>query len=98
MYIPTSAWDLSLSILPLQLVRISTSVLAAIPFEATTMTGRRLRQSVQTSFIRHDQESENTMFQVFLSSLSNAYCGYMTTREEYAIQRYEGASTHFGPN
>lgn len=30
--------------------------------------------------------------------LANGYAGYMTTREEYSVQRYEGASTHFGPN
>jgi len=29
--------------------------------------------------------------------LANAYAGYMTTREEYVQQDYEGASTHFGP-
>ena len=33
-----------------------------------------------------------------IAGLTNAYCGYMTTREEYAMQWYEGASTHFGPN
>jgi neutral ceramidase len=32
-----------------------------------------------------------------IAGLSNAYAGYVTTREEYANQRYEGASTHFGP-
>lgn len=34
---------------------------------------------------------------VLIVGLANAYAGYMTTREEYAQQDYEGASTHFGP-
>jgi neutral ceramidase len=38
------------------------------------------------------------VYEPVISGLSNAYCGYLTTREEYAVQRYEGASTHFGPN
>jgi neutral ceramidase len=32
-----------------------------------------------------------------VAGLSNAYAGYVATREEYAAQHYEGASTHFGP-
>src|SRR6185295_17623046 len=32
-----------------------------------------------------------------IAGLSNAYAGYVATREEYAGQEYEGASTHFGP-
>jgi neutral ceramidase len=32
-----------------------------------------------------------------VASHSNAYSSYVTTREEYAGQEYEGASTHFGP-
>ena len=35
--------------------------------------------------------------QVVIAGLSNAYAGYVATREEYAKQDYEGASTHFGP-
>jgi neutral ceramidase len=32
-----------------------------------------------------------------IAGLSNTYSHYITTREEYAIQRYEGASTIYGP-
>jgi neutral ceramidase len=32
-----------------------------------------------------------------VASHANAYSSYVTTREEYAGQEYEGASTHFGP-
>jgi neutral ceramidase len=34
---------------------------------------------------------------VVIAGLANAYAGYVATREEYARQAYEGASTHFGP-
>lgn len=34
---------------------------------------------------------------VVLSGPANAYGHYVTTREEYSVQRYEGASTVFGP-
>ncbi|RHY32321.1 hypothetical protein DYB32_002639 [Aphanomyces invadans] len=90
---PTASTGISPSILPLQLVVLGDKlVLAATPFEKTTMAGRRLRRSIATAL---ELDSPND---VVLAGLANAYCGYMTTREEYAIQRYEGASTHFGPN
>jgi neutral ceramidase len=33
---------------------------------------------------------------VVLSGPANTYGHYITTKEEYAVQRYEGASTIFG--
>ena len=33
-----------------------------------------------------------------IAGLSNTYADYVTTKEEYQAQRYEGASTIFGPN
>lgn len=36
--------------------------------------------------------------QVVLSGLSNTYSSYITTYEEYQVQRYEGASTAYGPH
>lgn len=35
---------------------------------------------------------------VVIAGLTNTYSSYVTTREEYAAQRYEGASTIFGPS
>ena len=35
---------------------------------------------------------------VVLAGLSNVYVDYITTFEEYQIQRYEGASTIYGPH
>lgn len=34
---------------------------------------------------------------VVVAGPANIYSHYITTREEYGIQRYEGASTIFGP-
>ena len=35
---------------------------------------------------------------VVIAGLTNTYASYVTTFEEYAMQRYEGASTIFGPH
>ena len=78
-------------VLPLQLVRLGNLVLVATPFEVTTMAGRRLRHTVLAPL------EPAGVTRVVIVGLANAYAGYMTTREEYAQQDYEGASTHFGP-
>lgn len=76
------------SVLPFQVFRIGNLVIGAAPFELTTMTGRRIRSTMAKQL-----SGEH----VVLSALSNAYAGYVATKEEYQLQRYEGASTHFGP-
>jgi neutral ceramidase len=78
-------------VLPLQVVTLGNLALVAVPFEMTTMAGRRLRQTVL------NQLAPTGVDQVVIAGLSNAYAGYLVTRQEYAIQHYEGASTHFGP-
>jgi neutral ceramidase len=77
------------TILPLQIFKIGNLVIVAAPFELTTMTGRRIKETVASIF------PEN--YHVVLSTLANAYAGYVATPEEYQLQRYEGASTLFGP-
>ncbi|CAG4949482.1 unnamed protein product [Colias eurytheme] len=69
--------------------RIGGLFLAAVPGEFTTMSGRRLRHVVQ-------QASGAT--KVILAGLSNIYSDYIATPEEYQAQRYEAASTIFGPH
>lgn len=96
---PTARYGLSPTTLPLQLFLLgdmNTLSIAAIPFEATTMAGRRLRSELLS--ILNEDLGVPCEHPPVISGLSNAYCGYLTTREEYAVQRYEGASTHFGPN
>ncbi|MEK6286331.1 MAG: neutral/alkaline non-lysosomal ceramidase N-terminal domain-containing protein [Acidobacteriota bacterium] len=78
-------------VLPIQLARIGNLVIIAVPGEFTTMAGRRLINTVMAQLAHAGVEY------AVIAGLSNAYAGYVTTREEYAKQLYEGASTHFGP-
>lgn len=78
------------AVLPVQLVVIGPVAIAAAPAEITTVAGRRIRASVGRALAEWGIE------QTVLSGYSNAYAGYVTTPEEYALQDYEGASTHFG--
>jgi neutral ceramidase len=75
------------NILPAQLFMIGDLVIAAVPGEFTTVAGRRLRESIRAALGARE---------VVLAGYANAYAGYVTTPEEYALQDYEGASTHFG--
>ena len=76
-------------ILPMQLLRIGSLAVAAVPAEFTAAAGRRLKGTVRAAF-----GSELT--HVVLSGYSNGYSGYVTTGEEYGAQHYEGASTLYG--
>jgi neutral ceramidase len=78
-------------VLPLQLAQIGSLAIAAVPFELTTMAGRRLKRDLLASL------APAGVTRVVIAGLANAYAGYVATREEYASQHYEGASTHFGP-
>lgn len=78
-------------VLPLQVARVGTLAVVAVPFELTTMAGRRVIDTVATTLAPAGVEG------VVVAGLANAYAGYVATPEEYAAQQYEGASTHFGP-
>ena len=77
-------------ILPAQLLIIGSVAIAGIPHEMTTTSGRRIEEmllkELQPLGVRD----------VVIAGYANAYAGYVTTPEEYAVQDYEGASTHFG--
>ncbi len=77
-------------VLPIQLLQIGSLAIVAVPAEFTTVAGRRLRASVAEALAARGVE------RVVLCGYANAYAGYVTTPEEYAVQDYEGASTHFG--
>jgi neutral ceramidase len=79
------------AVLPIQLAKIGNLVIIAVPGEFTTMAGRRLVSTVMAQL-----EPAGVQYAV-IAGLSNAYASYVTTREEYDKQPYEGASTHFGP-
>lgn len=76
-------------VLPAQVMRIGNFGLVPVPFEITTMSGSRLRSTVMAHLpgVEH----------VVVAGLSNGYSSYVTTREEYKAQHYEGAFTQFGP-
>lgn len=77
-------------VLPIQIAVIGDVALVAIAHELTTVAGRRLCATVTESL-----ESQGVSRAV-LVGYANAYAGYVTTPEEYTLQDYEGASTHFG--
>jgi neutral ceramidase len=79
-------------VLPVQLLRVGAVAVLGIPGELTTMAGRRLRKSVL------DAMSGTGVTHLALGTYANEYAGYITTREEYSAQHYEGASTLFGPH
>lgn len=94
MHIPV-AWTPKIT--PTQIFRIGNLVLLAVPGEFTTMSGRRLRESVQQVLEDNGFDTDGDL-QVVIAGLSNTYTNYIATYEEYQLQRYEGASTMYGPN
>ncbi|XP_018536315.1 neutral ceramidase [Lates calcarifer] len=82
-------------IIDVQIITIGSVAVVAVPGEMTTMSGRRLREAV-----KQELESEGTFrdTEVVIAGLSNVYTHYITTYEEYQVQRYEGASTIYGPH
>jgi len=77
-------------VLPAGLVRIGQLVLAVGPAEFTTMAGRRIRVALGNEL------GLNPRY-VVIAGYANDYANYVTTREEYESQQYEGGSTVFGP-
>jgi neutral ceramidase len=59
------------------------------------MSGRRWKEAIAKG--AKDTLSVDDPL-VVLGSPSNSYAHYVTTEEEYNVQRYEGASTLYGPN
>lgn len=80
-------------IVPTQIFSIGDLLMFGLPGEFTTMSGRRLRNEIGRFAKNSGRE-----YQTILCGLSNIYTSYITTPEEYEVQRYEGASTIFGPH
>lgn len=77
-------------ILPLQLIRIGSIAILGIPFEITTIAGKRLMKTVE------DRLSKQGIQHIILAPYANAYNGYIVTNEEYQLQMYEGGHCVFG--
>ncbi|KAK7754716.1 hypothetical protein SLS62_003274 [Diatrype stigma] len=95
----TSPYLWTPNVVDVQVFRVGQLVIIVSPGEATTMAGRRWKNAVHdavaTSF---SQEPESASPIVVLGGPANSYTHYITTEEEYTIQRYEGASTLYGPH
>lgn len=83
-------------IVPLQVFKIGDIWIISAPAEFSTMAGRRLRNKIKFSIQNAGLWNQNS--HIVIAGLSNSYTHYVTTREEYSYQRYEGASTLFGPS
>lgn len=83
--------DPSLSqILPLGLATIGDFALIVSPNEVTTMSSRRMKETVKKVL-------GSKIKDIALSGLTNDFAGYITTKEEYSTQQYEGGHTLHGP-
>lgn len=82
------------NILPVQAFMLGDAIIAGMPGEYTTMAGRRIRTEIQNV---GRQLNRPNLFPI-LSTMTNIYSSYVVTYEEYQLQRYEAASTPYGPH
>ncbi|TQV92029.1 neutral/alkaline nonlysosomal ceramidase [Cordyceps javanica] len=85
------------NIVDVQTFRVGQLLIVVSPGEATTMAGRRWKEAVAARSkeqMREDLAGQEPV--VVIGAPSNSYTHYITTEQEYNIQRYEGASTLYG--
>jgi neutral ceramidase len=73
----------------ISLIQVGPARFATAPAELTTMTGHRIRQVL---------EKRLGAERIAVVGLTNHYFQYVTTKEEYEYQYYEGASNLYGPH
>lgn len=61
------------------------------------MAGRRLRDAVKTVLTTGANKEFNSNVHVVIAGLTNTYSQYVTTFEEYKMQRYEVSELVFQP-
>lgn len=88
------AW--SPNIVDIQMLRVGQVFIIVSPGEATTMSGRRWKAAIASAARDARLTTESPI--VVLGGPANTYTHYIATEEEYAVQRYEGASTLYGPH
>ncbi|GAB7355602.1 hypothetical protein MBLNU459_g6330t1 [Dothideomycetes sp. NU459] len=81
----------------IQLLRVGQLVIIVSPGEATTMAGRRWKEALASEAANAWSNSDSSPL-VVLGGPANTYTHYIATAEEYDVQRYEGASTMYGPH
>lgn len=79
------------TVLPLALLCVGQLAVAGLPNEPTTVAGARVARALAAAL------RPRGVTRVHVQGYANDYAGYLTTPEEYALQRYEGAYTLFGP-
>ncbi|KAM7208704.1 Neutral/alkaline nonlysosomal ceramidase [Naviculisporaceae sp. PSN 640] len=85
------------NIVDIQVFRVGQLVIIVSPGEASTMAGRRWRDAIKDAASKSSEMGDEEPI-VVLGGPANSYTHYITTEEEYAVQRYEGASTLYGPH
>ena len=85
------------NIVDVQLLRVGQLIIIVSPGEATTMAGRRWKDTIYSSAVMSTLTAGEDPV-VVLGGPANSYTHYIATEEEYRIQRYEGASTLYGPH
>jgi len=91
------------NVVDVQVLRVGQLVIIVSPGEATTMAGRRWKEAVRSAYsVLSEQETKSNASSmppvVVIGGPANSYTHYIATEEEYSIQRYEGASTLYGPH
>ncbi|KAH7917899.1 Neutral/alkaline nonlysosomal ceramidase [Leucogyrophana mollusca] len=87
-------YEWSPSTVDIQMLRAGNFVMLIMPGELTTMAGRRMREALREKLISSGVLGDDAY--VVVAGPANTYAHYVATREEYGVQRYEGASTMFG--
>lgn len=83
------------NIVNIQLLRVGQLIIIVSPGEATTMSGRRWKAAIADKSVSTLSIPEPI---VVIGGPANTYAHYIATEEEYGVQRYEGASTLYGPH
>ncbi|KAN0063003.1 hypothetical protein ACQY0O_004161 [Thecaphora frezii] len=91
-------YDWGPSIVEVQILQVGQLFILIVPGEFTTMAGRRLKAAVAASIRDAGLLADGVEPIVQISGPASTYGHYITTEEEYSVQRYEGASTLFGPH
>lgn len=95
----TSPYLWTPNVVDVQVLRVGQLIIIVSPGEATTMAGRRWKEAVHDSAVSLVLSGSDSVVPiVVIGGPANSYTHYIATREEYGIQRYEGASTLYGPH
>jgi neutral ceramidase len=99
----TSPYQWGPNIVDIQLMRIGAVIIIVSTGEATTQSGRRWKAAIanaarQTNLFADHEATAGAAPTVVLGGPANTYTHYITTEEEYQHQRYEAASTLYGPH